>query len=97
MLFLLGLAAAVAVGLGGLLVAKRQAASAADLAALAGATAVQDGAAGCAAAAATATANHADVVSCQEQGDVVDLEVSVQVRSLPGVEQVSARARAGPG
>ena len=97
MLVLLGVVAAVAVGLGGLLVAKRQAAAAADLAALAGAAALQRGEVGCDAAAATATANQAQVVNCRQDGDVVDLEVSVRASSLPGVEVVSARARAGPG
>ena len=97
MLVLLGVAAAVAVGLGGLLVAKRQAAAAADLAALAGAAALQRGEVGCDAAEATATANHAQVVTCRQDGDVVDLEVSVLASSLPGIEVVSARARAGPG
>lgn len=96
LLVVLGLAGALAAGLGGVLVAKRRAASAADLAALAGAAAVQRGDPGCAAAAATVRDNRARVVSCQVAGEVVEVEVSVPVHAL-GIADVQDRARAGPG
>ena len=95
LLVVLGLAGALAAGLGGVLVAKRRAASAADLAALAGASALQRGDPGCAVVAATARANRAQVVSCQVDGEVVEVEVSVPVHAL-GITDVRDRARAGP-
>jgi len=97
MLVVLGVVGAVAADLGGLLVAKRRAAAAADLAALAGAGAVQHGNPGCTAAATTAGANQARVLSCRQDGDVVEVEVAVTVHALLGVDDVRHRARAGPG
>lgn len=97
MLVVLGVVGGVAADLGGLLVAKRRAAAAADLAALAGAGAVQRGNPGCAAAATTAGANQARVVSCRQDGDIVEVEVAVAVHAVPGVAEVRDRARAGPG
>ncbi len=97
MLVVVGLAGALAADLGGLLVAKRRAASAADLAALAGATAVQHGRDGCSAVVTTAAANRARVASCRRDGEVVAVVVTVGVDSLPGLSQVHGRARAGPG
>jgi secretion/DNA translocation related TadE-like protein len=81
---------------GRLLVDQRRAASAADLAALAGATAVQRGAAGCPAAAATAAANGARLATCVQHADEVDVAAVIAVK-LPGRSvEVRASAHAGP-
>ncbi|WP_082600484.1 Rv3654c family TadE-like protein [Nocardioides sp. Soil777] len=85
-------------GVSAVVVAQRRAQSAADLAALSGATAAADGRDGCAAAAATARANDAVLVSCVDGAD--DVRVSVRVRaSGPAGRAVDvvADARAGPG
>ena len=97
LLVVLGLAGALAGGLGGLLVAKRRAGAAADLAALAGAAAVQRGDPGCPAAAAIAAGNHARLVACHGQGAVLEVAVAVPVHSLVGITEVRDQARAGPG
>lgn len=76
----------------------RSAQSAADLAALAGATARQRGEDACALAAALARANDAVLVTCSLLGDdvLVDVEVSGP-RWLGQTADLTARARAGPG
>lgn len=81
----------------GALVAQRRVASAADLAALAGAAALQRGADGCAAAAGVSRRNGAELVACRSSEGVVQVTVRTDLpvrfgRSLT----VSARARAGP-
>jgi secretion/DNA translocation related TadE-like protein len=90
----------VAVGvsvLGGLLVDQRRAAAAADLAALAGAGAAQQGRPGCAAAGAVAVRNDARLGVCQEHAGVLTLTVTRQVQvGFGAVVTVRARARAGP-
>ncbi len=81
----------------GLVVAHRQAQSAADLAALAGAAAVAQGGDGCAAAAGIATANGADQTSCQVDGRDVVITVVVPGPRWGGYGgDLSASARAGP-
>lgn len=99
-LALVGALATVAVllaHLAGALVTSRRAASAADLAALAGATAVQQGKDGCRAAAWTARRNHAALSSCSLQGQDVLVVVQAPTPALLGTSlAVSARARAGP-
>lgn len=96
----------VVVGLGaagGLVVAQRRAQAAADLAALAGATAVTAAVtAACAEAGRVAAANHAVVDLCRLDGEVVSVVVSVQGPDLPWASRwsevrVTAEARAGPG
>lgn len=83
--------------IGGIVVTQRRSQAAADLAALAGATALQEGAAACSAAATVARANEARLVRCTVSGQ----EVRVLVES-PGPRAVgrsfdlSAEARAGP-
>jgi secretion/DNA translocation related TadE-like protein len=78
--------------------AHRVAQSAADLAALAGATGLQEGGEACAAASRIADANHAAVTSCLVRGEEVVVEVSVAgPRWLGQQGDLSARARAGPG
>lgn len=75
----------------------RTAQSAADLAALAGASASQQGQDACAVAAGMAGANDAELVTCSVLGD--DVLVRVQVtgpRWLGQSADLSAQARAGP-
>jgi len=87
--------------------ARHRAATAADLSALAAASAVQraqlqddpNSAAGaCATAREIAAANNATVDSCQVSGAVVDVATTVAIPALRflGLDSVSARARAGP-
>ncbi|WP_166345222.1 Rv3654c family TadE-like protein [Phytoactinopolyspora limicola] len=90
--------AAVAVMASGI-AARRQAALAADLAALAGAQRVPDEAAACATAEAVARANDAVVQDCVIDGAEIEVLVRVVV-SGPGAGWIPAqerRARAGPG
>ncbi len=93
----------VLVGLGAAFVtataaAHRRAQSAADLAALAGATAAQDGEDACVTAARVARGNDADLVDCAIQGDDVLVTVRVASPELAGHGwPVVGRARAGPG
>lgn len=77
--------------------AHRTAQAAADLAALAGATARQRGGDACAAAGATAADNGADLVGCTLAGDTVTVRVVVPgPRWLGQPHDLSADARAGP-
>lgn len=100
-----GLLIAVAVlagGLGRLLVDQRRASVAADLAALAGAGAVQQGQDGCTAAAATAQRNHAELVACTVNGEQVQVRAAVELDGMSGLlamldrVSVEAEALAGP-
>ena len=78
--------------------AHRMAQSAADLAALAGAAELQEGADACGAATRIADANDATLDSCLVQGDDVVVDVTVAgPRWLGQQADLSARARAGPG
>ena len=78
--------------------AHRIAQSAADLAALAAAVDLQEGADACAAASRIAGANHARLSSCTVQGEEVVVVVTVAgPRWLGQTSDLSARARAGPG
>ncbi|WP_183092873.1 Rv3654c family TadE-like protein [Nocardioides stalactiti] len=77
--------------------AHRSAQAAADLAALAGATAASDGAVPCAAAADVASANGARLTDCVVADGVVTVAVEVPgPRWLGQDHDLSARARAGP-
>src|SRR5262245_5989072 len=93
---LAGLLVAVAVLAGvvaGAVVAQRRAASAADLAALAGATAVQHGLDGCVAASRSVTVNLATLTACEVEGEVVTVTVVVAgpvVASLSAVAEAAA-------
>lgn len=83
---------------GGAVATRRHVASAADLAALAGAAAIQHGRAGCAAAAAVAARNHAELSACSVEGSQVRVVVRAETAPLLGRGlTLSARARAGPG
>lgn len=89
--------AVAVVAVGGLLSGHRRAASAADLAALAGAAALQQGTPGCAAAEEVAAANGSRLLSCRIDGQVLTVEVGVDVESLLGSSwTLTGRARAGP-
>ena len=94
-LVLVGSALAV---VGGMVVAHREAQSAADLAALAGASAVTDGEEPCPAAARLAADNDARLQECTVDGPEVTVEVTVAgPRWLGQTHDLAARARAGPG
>lgn len=89
----------VALGVAAAMVADhRTAQSAADLAALAGASAVADGGDGCVAAGSIAAGNGATLSDCRVEG--ADVRVTVVVggpRWLGGRGDLRAQARAGPG
>ncbi|MGK5110599.1 MULTISPECIES: Rv3654c family TadE-like protein [unclassified Geodermatophilus] len=88
-----------AVLVGGAVVARHRATSAADLAALAAAErAVRGDSAACSVAAQVATANGAHLTACSvDAGAVVSVAVEVPVALGPlGVHRADARARAGP-
>lgn len=94
---LCAIVALLAAAVGGVLVARRQAQSAADLAALAGATAVQHGRDGCAAAVLSAGLNTATLTGCLVEGQVVTVRVSRATPRMWGRElTVQAEGRAGP-
>lgn len=94
----LTLAAVLLAVVSGAVVAQRRVASAADLAALAGAAALARGGDGCEHASAVSRRNGAELVSCRASTTEVWLTVRTELplrfgRSLT----VSARSRAGPG
>ena len=97
-----GAAALAAMLLAGYLVAGHRARGAADLAALSGAAAYQQGADPCVQARRTAAADRARMTRCDRVGDTVDFVVSVTVvvdadPRVPGLPRtVPARANAGP-
>jgi secretion/DNA translocation related TadE-like protein len=93
--------AVTALAWGGALVARHRADRAADIAALAGATALQGGGDGCVAAMRLAAAQGARVTSCQViDATTVLLEVAVDVAGPAAqwgpLPPARARARAGP-
>jgi len=96
----LGLLVFVGAGLGvvaAMVAAHRTAQAAADLAALSGASSLQEHAEACAVAASIASANGAVLDDCQVTGE--EVEVSVRVtgpRWLGQVADLTADARAGP-
>ena len=85
---------------GGAVVAQRRVESAADLGALAGASAAQRGDDACAAARSVAAANQARVTACSvggATGDEVTVRTERRTQGLLGLSfRVSSRARAGP-
>lgn len=81
-----------------LVTAHRQAQSAADLAALAGAGALVRGDDACLAAHRVAQRNRASLTACRVSGTDVVVGVHVRTRGLAGrAHELEARARAGPG
>ena len=97
---MMGLLVTVAVAVGGVVgvvATHRTAQSAADLAALAGATALQDGDDACGRAAEIARRNRARVRSCAVEGWNVTVVVQADTAHLPGgALDLKARGRAGP-
>jgi secretion/DNA translocation related TadE-like protein len=89
---------AAALMLGQTLVARHQAASAADLAALAAADrALEGSAAACAVAAAIASAQEARITACRLHGEIVEIDAAVSLpAALSRFGPAKARARAGP-
>lgn len=86
-----------AAGVVGVILTHRMAQSAADLAALAGASALQDGGDACAEAATVADRNRASLTRCQVDGWTVSVVVTARTARLPGgALDLSARGRAGP-
>jgi secretion/DNA translocation related TadE-like protein len=83
-------------GVVGVVAAHRRAQSAADLSALAGAAALQDGGDPCQRARSIARRNGAELSSCAVDGWEVSVGVTTSVR-LPGNSmELPARSRAGP-
>lgn len=97
LLLLVTFVALALAGVGGVLVAHRQAQAAADLAALAGAGALQDGEDACSVATAIAARNGASLVECREEGIEVVVTARVTADGVPaGPWHLVGRARAGP-
>jgi secretion/DNA translocation related TadE-like protein len=89
--------AVVVAGLTGLVLARRTASAAADLAALAGAGALAQGEDACAAAAEVSERNGALLAACEPSGTSVTVGTTVEALSVFGwVFTASGRARAGP-
>jgi secretion/DNA translocation related TadE-like protein len=92
-----------AICIAGYLVAAHRARTAADLAALSGASAVVNGDQACGAAERIAEANGAHLETCSRVGDPIDFVVSVRVEVTVGVRvpllprQIGAAAHAGSG
>ena len=86
----------------GYLLGYHRARAAADLAALSGAVAYQQGRDGCAEARRLAAANGAGLAGCDEVGDQVDFVITVRVTvavglRVPGLPRtITAEAHAGP-
>jgi secretion/DNA translocation related TadE-like protein len=88
------LVAILAVGVEAAVVAHRKAQAAADLAALAGATALRDGRDPCGVAAQVAIANGVTTQTCATDGSGVEVSVVVRLPEVLGNREVRARARA---
>lgn len=88
--------AAICAGSAAIVVAHRRAQTAADLAALAGAGALQRGADPCFEAARIAGRHDADVTRCVVDGLSVVVATAVELAPALGGADVPARARAGP-
>lgn len=87
----------VCCGAAALVAAHRRAQTAADLGALAGATAIQQGAAACPAVARVVVGNHARLRACVVTGQTVQISVLVRTPVLMGHSRdLTSAARAGP-
>ena len=96
MMGVLMLVAAVCAGSVVIVLAHRQAQAAADLASLAGASALQRGQDPCPAAAMIAGRQHATLTRCVVEGSTVLVAAAVELPTALGGDRVPARARAGP-
>jgi secretion/DNA translocation related TadE-like protein len=86
-----------AAAVGGVLVTQRRVSAAADLAVLAGASALQRGGSACAAAGRVARSNGARLTACGVQGSTLLVRVTATAAGLFGTSvTVRAQARAGP-
>jgi len=94
---LLVLVAAASTGTTAIVLAHRRAQVAADLASLAGASALQAGADPCAAAVRIADRHDATITGCLVDGLSVVVATEVQLPPVLGGRAVPARSRAGPG
>lgn len=83
-------------GVVGVVATHRRAQSAADLSALAGAAALQDGGEACQRAQVIARRNAAKLRDCRVEGWNVAVEVSSTIRLPGGSLDLAARGRAGP-
>jgi secretion/DNA translocation related TadE-like protein len=83
-------------GVVGVVATHRRAQSAADLSALAGASALQDGGDPCRRAATIARRNAARLRRCQVDGWTVAVEVASRIELPGGALDLAARGRAGP-
>ncbi len=90
------LVAGAGAGVGGLVVAQRRAQSAADLAALAAAQAVQGGEDACAAGDRIADRHEVHLIGCAVEGPEVVITVEVELPAVFAGRSIRARARAGP-
>lgn len=98
-LAMVGLLLFVAVAVSGavaIVARHRVAQTAADLAALAGAGALQEGRDACTSAAALARRNHARLTGCRISGWQVEVTVVSQARVWGRGQELAARGRAGP-
>jgi secretion/DNA translocation related TadE-like protein len=93
---LLLVVASASVGSVGIVLAHRRAQAAADLAALAGAGALQHGADPCMAARAIAARNRAVLTRCRVDGASVLVATAVALPRALGSGTIPARSRAGP-
>jgi secretion/DNA translocation related TadE-like protein len=93
----LAVAALLVALVGGAVTDQRRVESAADLGALAGASAAQRGRDGCAAAVAMVARNEARLTSCSATGGTVTVRAARGTRLLLGLRfTLTSRARAGP-
>jgi len=83
-------------GVTALVAGHRKVQTAADLAALAGAGAVQRGAQPCVAASHVASRNGSELRQCDADGQVVLVELELRLPEMFGGRVLRARARAGP-
>ena len=97
LIMLLCVAGGSAALIGAAISVRHQAETAADLAALSGASALQRGASPCPVADQIAGANGAALASCRVTGEFLDVTVRLQPRGpLARLPPARARARAGP-
>lgn len=93
---LLLLVAGAAAGAVGIVVGQRRAQAAADLAALAAASALQQARAPCTAAAVLASRNRVRLTGCRVEGEEVVVSVELDLPTVFAGRTIRGRARAGP-
>ncbi|MGO4258163.1 Rv3654c family TadE-like protein [Marmoricola sp. RAF53] len=93
---LLLLVAGAAAGAVGMVVGQRRVQAAADLAALAAASALQQARAPCEAGAEIASRHRVRLTGCRVEGEEVDVSVELELPSVFAGRTIRGRARAGP-